>query len=214
MGKTYWTHKKKGAQKAASTTGRKALRKMKQISRAPFFCLICRTNHGSLVNCVKLANCPHMYCEATIKRSIEIMAKSTTCTCPYCYKSMRDSEIKSLLSQELYFKYNRRLLLQKNKNYRECPFCNALCKTCTPRGSTNMKCGSCKKAFCFDHGSAHTPEVTCQEYEDIFARRERKSIETVQKTTKACPFCAVRIEKNGGCPHILCLCGKVILISI
>jgi len=38
--------------------------------------------------------------------------------------------------------------------------------------------------------------------------QERLSQEWIEKNTKACPDCGVRIEKNGGCNYIVCTqCG-------
>jgi parkin len=36
------------------------------------------------------------------------------------------------------------------------------------------------------------------------ARWDREARECIERTTKSCPKCHVRIEKNGGCMHMTC----------
>lgn len=74
-----------------------------------------------------------------------------------------------------------------------------------------FQCHHCIKFNCLKHNRIHSP-ATCQEYhdtEDFIRSRaaEQRSESTSEKTTRPCPNCNRRIERAGGCVHMVCELG-------
>jgi len=70
----------------------------------------------------------------------------------------------------------------------------------------SVTCGFCNEEFCFIcRRSRHTP-ATCSEVQRWEAQIDHDSASTscVISTTKGCPKCHRRIEKNKGCLHMTC----------
>ncbi|EFX05666.1 ring finger protein [Grosmannia clavigera kw1407] len=77
-----------------------------------------------------------------------------------------------------------------------------------------VKCNNCGRSTCFIHRCPWHKDVTCDEYDKIqpilgddvkdkhallrHVVDNRASEETVEKTTKPCPKCGSKIEKDGG----------------
>jgi IBR domain, a half RING-finger domain len=60
------------------------------------------------------------------------------------------------------------------------------------------------------HNSVWHDSETCAEYDDRVSGRRHAVDEAatearIEKTTKACPQCKARIEKNDGCDHMTCV---------
>ena len=79
-----------------------------------------------------------------------------------------------------------------------------------------VRCDSCGHSYCLfcDKGD-HAP-VSCTMVANWVKRggvlavmpgenkEEEEAKQLMAKLTKPCPKCGVRIEKNGGCPHMTC----------
>ncbi|CEL96784.1 unnamed protein product [Vitrella brassicaformis CCMP3155] len=63
-------------------------------------------------------------------------------------------------------------------------------------------CPACDHEFCFMCTSSWHPGVTCEVHE----REKRTDLASAYDTgeTRRCPTCAAKVEKNGGCDHMLC----------
>ncbi|XP_060580055.1 E3 ubiquitin-protein ligase parkin-like [Ruditapes philippinarum] len=82
----------------------------------------------------------------------------------------------------------------------------------------NVQCRTCRMEFCrqcrqeVHRGSCQSHDATAQvnmtmnvdSERALRARWEAASMETIQDTTKPCPHCAVKTERNGGCMHMKC----------
>ncbi|KAF5876970.1 putative ring finger protein [Botrytis fragariae] len=68
-----------------------------------------------------------------------------------------------------------------------------------------MTCGTCSFKTCFTHKMPWHTDFTCEGYDDQSReklRQEEASQDLMDKATKRCPNCQVRIEKNKGCDHM------------
>lgn len=71
-----------------------------------------------------------------------------------------------------------------------------------------MTCEACGAQYCYAHANAHTPSVSCEEYERSQASVWAADQALVAKTCRACPGCSSPIEKNDGCNTLRCVrCG-------
>lgn len=48
--------------------------------------------------------------------------------------------------------------------------------------------------------------MTCHEFEQMSNQDEaaKKDMEEIRRTTKPCPYCKMRVKKEGGCNHMVC----------
>lgn len=74
-----------------------------------------------------------------------------------------------------------------------------------------FQCHHCTRFNCMKHNRIHV-RTTCQEYHDTedFTRAraaDQRSESTSEKTTQPCPNCNRRIERAGGCVHMVCELG-------
>lgn len=186
-------------------------------------CLICLENSdASTAYCPKACTLSHKYCFECMGNFVQFQIQSEgrveDINCPMirsepCSGNMSPDEIKSLVSAEVFKRYeNLREIRQPNN--RECPNCNKIVT-----GSAEvpqMQCPDCNTNFCFLHANAH-PNSSCAEYIRKTLNEERLNTKYISKHAKTCPFCKAVTEKNGGCNHMTCkscdgqwcwLCGK------
>jgi len=91
--------------------------------------------------------------------------------------------------------------------------CNTVVVLPADADHSDAVCGVCSFTFCPSCDlPAHRP-ATCQMMKDWEEKEgyletggndEVENRKLKQHTTKPCPRCGVRIEKNGGCPHMTC----------
>ena len=73
-----------------------------------------------------------------------------------------------------------------------------------------MRCDACGFRTCVFHQIPWHKRRTCQQYDawvrlnDQRNRENEASLALIGETTKACPGCRSRIEKNEGCDHFKC----------
>lgn len=48
--------------------------------------------------------------------------------------------------------------------------------------------------------------MTCHEYDEAGDKDEtaKKDMAEIKRTTKPCPYCKIRVKKEGGCNHMVC----------
>jgi len=69
-----------------------------------------------------------------------------------------------------------------------------------------MVCRICSQKTCVKHQSLVEKGYCCK-----IGKQEKEnaaSIQLIEKITKQCPNCKIKIERNGGCLHMTCIaCG-------
>jgi hypothetical protein len=186
-------------------------------------CLICLENSdASTAYCPKACTLSHKYCLECMGTFVQFQIQSEgrveAICCPMirsepCSGNMSPDEIKSLVSAEVFVRYEKIKEIRQPNN-RECPNCNKI--VVGSAEAPQMQCPDCNTAFCFLHSNAH-PNSSCEEYIIKTLNEERLNTKYISRHAKACPFCKSVTEKNGGCNHMTCkscdgqwcwLCGK------
>ena len=70
------------------------------------------------------------------------------------------------------------------------------------------ECPKCSSTVCLGCGKEGHHPVACDELAKWAKWEHVKTTEWIHTVTKKCPFCHQRIEKNEGCDHMTCKCGK------
>lgn len=187
-----------------------------------FNCEICKEDIVAGAG-VTLKNCCHEYCKTCLSRYIE-NAEMAVVQCPFrtetggkCIGFLMDSEVRSLVSAEIY-----RAHLKKSLDEAKRSFCNLFeCKTpgCTVwvdiEGEIeNFLCPGCNQSNCVKCAAVHQG-VTCDAYQELHFGANRRARENVltnnqvqtlirTKEAQPCPSCNILVERNGGCLHMIC----------
>jgi IBR domain, a half RING-finger domain len=113
-----------------------------------------------------------------------------------------------LLSPESYSKYMKftnRQKIYKDPTLKGCPTVD--CEGCLKRTNpdTPAVCCDCQKQFCFKCLNTWHPSETCES--QIDKGYEEWALPN-SETVGTCVNCGIKIEKEGGCPHMICkLCN-------
>lgn len=178
-----------------------------------FYCQICLENHA-LSDAMTIQSCAlnHQFCVQALIAYLayQINEGVIILRCPCfgeCNAQFSDIEVKNLVGDELYEKYERFAQVKNNPSYRECPFCTA--STIGSQTTSEITCPKCSLSYCFFHANAH-PDMNCSQYSRLQSRLQRRSVALINRTTRKCPKCQANTEKDGGCNHMTCRhCGEV-----
>lgn len=108
-----------------------------------------------------------------------------------------------LMTAQIYEKYLRfhgKREVNRNPDLKWCPTVDCEGYLKKPLIDLNVTCSICKKTICF--GCLQTPHdgATCDD-----KLEKEYGVWAGQKTEVGkCKSCAMRIEKNGGCPNMTC----------
>lgn len=114
------------------------------------------------------------------------------------------------MSQETYKKYQKfikRLEIYKNPQLKGCPTID--CEGALQKGKINPNtnslpasvCCECHRAYCYKCLNLWHPGETCEE--KIDKGYDEWAIPN-QENVGSCKNCGIKIEKEGGCPHMIC----------
>lgn len=112
---------------------------------------------------------------------------------------------KHLMNPDLYekfIKFSDRIEIHRNPNLKFCPTtdCEGFLRK-GPASSKNVTCDQCKKEICFACLSpAHEGESCESKMDKDYLEWATPNAENVGQ----CKNCFVKIEKEGGCPHMIC----------
>ncbi|KEQ68764.1 hypothetical protein M436DRAFT_57838 [Aureobasidium namibiae CBS 147.97] len=133
--------------------------------------------------------------------------------CPECMTTLSFHEVKSLTNDESFAKYERacvRATLSADPDFRHC-----LSATCSSgqlhsggSGEPIFRCEECGYKHCVVCETNWHEDQTCEEFQATrqlsLNAEDEKSQQEVEKISKPCPQCHVRIEKIGGCDGMTC----------
>jgi hypothetical protein len=176
-------------------------------------------NHNPSSECEHLINtckeCLRGWVEAQIEQNLAVTDENDNTVfgikCPECPASMQLLEVRASTSREkyqLFVKQQRNHIAETTTRWFWCQnyHCDegAALEDEAAKVSTCAKCGFDSCVPC--QRPAH-PGETCAEYKARIKGRvdeEDKSLKAIEKTTKPCPKCGVKVQKNGGCDHVRC----------
>ncbi|CAB4441718.1 unnamed protein product [Rhizophagus irregularis] len=161
-------------------------------------------------------NCKHtaLTCQTCVNRHIEAELNNKgnleiICLVESCRQIMDYSDIENVARKEVMARYDRMLVnsaLGGDPNFRWCK--NSKCGSGQIHSSGHnepiMRCESCGQKSCYTHDVLWHTDLTCTQYSDIIKKAEEATQDLLNRETKACPKCGVRITKNGGCNHMTC----------
>ncbi|TGO52663.1 hypothetical protein BCON_0137g00250 [Botryotinia convoluta] len=172
-----------------------------------------------------LANFPHYIsdecthdptcCSSCLSRSIGVQIESKEwdqIRCPECAVLLSFDNVKFFASEADFIRYDKNSLsscIRSDPNFTNClgPGCNDGQIHEGGDDQPIMTCGTCSFKTCFTHKMPWHTDLTCEGYDDQSRnrlRQEEASQDLMDKVTKRCPNCQVRIEKNEGCDHMTC----------
>lgn len=137
--------------------------------------------------------------------------------CPICNEQLQFQDMAELAPPSVFERYDafylRRALEQDLPYFRWCVSRHCSYGEEYPEDpSPVIACSACGTLACSHHNVPWHHEETCSEYDRRIAARqaraEYKSEKAIRRVAKRCPGCMRFINKNGGCNHMTCLCGR------
>ncbi|XP_069827835.1 E3 ubiquitin-protein ligase RNF14-like [Dendropsophus ebraccatus] len=214
----------------------------KDFDRKQFLCNICfMEKSGS--ECTHFKACQHVYCNYCLKDYFEVQIKdgqvhALNCPEPECTSIATPAQVKDLVDEQLFRRYDRLLLQSSLDLMADIVYCpRPSCRTPVMQepDKTMGICSACKYAFCLYcktafHGLSPC-KVSAEEFIELMkeymtASEERKkemlrrygsfdkavedfkNREWLQENSKPCPNCKSPIEKNDGCNKMTCTACK------
>jgi hypothetical protein len=134
------------------------------------------------------------------------------CTCPRCDTRISAKELLRVLPhkqvKELKALVKEGAGVSGEPNWRWCviPECD---HGAVHTGKSEMiTCGKCGVKACFEHKVPWHEGITGEEYgKTPRAQMAKANEDLIKKTTKRCPICSDRGEKNDGCDFVSCKCS-------
>ncbi|RIA99023.1 hypothetical protein C1645_811993 [Glomus cerebriforme] len=159
------------------------------------------TNCNHELNICKLCVNNHILTHLDSKDDIEII-------CPFdkCDQKIQYNDVKKFVSKSKFKRFDTLIFLQTLNEIPDFRWCkNPRCKFgqihADRERNPKMTCDACGQYSCYIHDIAWHKNSVCDGL-DISTKNY------INKKTKPCPRCGVRIIKNGGCNHMICTCGR------
>jgi len=144
-------------------------KKRQEFDNSMFKCLVCfEDKKGS--KCIKLLGCDHIYCKNCMKTYLEVNIKDgkvSELICPNvnCKAALTPSQIKELVSTELFERYDRLLLqvtLDKMADVQYCPLKHCQCVVIVKDGEHFGQCPACSFVYCVYCRKTYHGETACK----------------------------------------------------
>ncbi|KAG2807444.1 hypothetical protein PC118_g7780 [Phytophthora cactorum] len=177
-----------------------------------FLCQICY-DYAPVNTSYALSECGHTFCETCLRNYLEFKIKEGQ-VYPKCFFEKSEDkvackaeisvdDVQSLVSDEVWQKYNKFKFNKEHELARQCPYCDHS-QICAGSDHPECVCETCSREFCFVHSSAHQGR-TCAEYDKKMIAVEKLNNALISKISKPCPGCQNNVEKTGGCNQMKCV---------
>ncbi|KAG3068858.1 hypothetical protein PC121_g10051 [Phytophthora cactorum] len=177
-----------------------------------FLCQICY-DYAPANTSYALSECGHTFCETCLRNYLEFKIKEGQ-VYPKCFFEKSEDkvackaeisvdDVQSLVSDEVWQKYNKFKFNKEHELARQCPYCDHS-QICAGSDHPECVCETCSREFCFVHSSAHQGR-TCAEYDKKMIAVEKLNNALISKISKPCPGCQNNVEKTGGCNQMKCV---------
>ncbi|KAH3757519.1 E3 ubiquitin-protein ligase RNF14 [Pelomyxa schiedti] len=205
---------RKANEKAAQEAAIEQAEREKKLMSRTYLCPICFTD-VKMSELYTLDGCFHRYCIPCMRDFCTTNINSGTtllrCPDPTCKGTVSPSEVKQIVDEELYQKYEKFSLhsaLDSMPDVKWCPKpdCgNAMIVS----GGRMARCTNprCRFTFCTHCKEEWHIDLSCeqwQQWKQENTEADSKFTEWARTHSKPCPRCHCAIEKNGGCNHMTC----------
>nr|CCD13612.1 unnamed protein product [Trypanosoma congolense IL3000] len=167
---------------------------------------------------VGIAKCSHFFCvDCFTSYLVHAVSRDDLINrrCPRsdCYSIVGLAFFEALLPAKEFDQARRRFIsecLISHQYMRCCPNkipCDGIIRiTVLHRSGPDVCCSKCGLEFCFTCRETPHKPATCEMLKKWYSmiEKDEPSLALIKKTTKACPNCSVRVEKNSGCDHMKC----------
>ncbi|KAK4158409.1 hypothetical protein C8A00DRAFT_28689 [Chaetomidium leptoderma] len=156
------------------------------------------------------SNCLADHIKAKLEELGRNVADNLPCPTEGCNRTLSYDHIKLYADQETFEKYDRYLLLKltgKNPNFRWCIQGSCDNGELYEDGDDYICCGACGFEMCYTHQVPWHDGLDCDEYDSQQEHGDPGFSDTqdwLDKNTKPCPDCGVKITKGEGCFHMTC----------
>uniref|UniRef100_A0A672I6U3 RBR-type E3 ubiquitin transferase n=1 Tax=Salarias fasciatus TaxID=181472 RepID=A0A672I6U3_SALFA len=212
-----------------------ASQKQRVFDSTVFDCVVCFLSYlGS--ECVQLFECGHIFCQTCLGEFCKFQisegnVRNVSCPQADCTATPTPAQVKSLVGEELFIRYDRLLLqstLDSMSDVVYCPRPSCASAVILEKSSALAMCSVCGFAFCVRckktyHGTDEcTTELLWNDY--VTGSKERRRLLEMKygrdilqcvleaglsegwlaRNTKHCPHCSSKIQKIGGCNIMTC----------
>ncbi|CAB4375177.1 hypothetical protein RhiirA5_398985 [Rhizophagus irregularis] len=160
------------------------------------------------------SNCNHKLniCKSCVSKHIasQLDSKIERINCPFdrCDRKFNNDDIKNI-SEELFERFDILILrqtLSKMPEFRWCknPKCESGQIHFEEDDAPIMTCQACGQKSCYTHDIPWHEDLSCSNYEVNKQGNDEETQDLLEKETKPCPKCGIRITKDEGCDHMTC----------
>jgi hypothetical protein len=190
-------------------------RKQKELDKKTYECDIC-LSEITIEQLYILEECFHRYCKDCIADHClsginNGKVRRITCPSPDCKHILSYQEIRQLISQEVFDRYETFLLRETLADDPDSVWCArpGCSMAMIANGGMMMTCPSesCAFSFCRSCKEPWHADSTCEQHKQWKidnGQADNLYENWARENTKNCPSCLRPIQKNGGCNHMTC----------
>ncbi|CAG8699918.1 9412_t:CDS:2 [Ambispora leptoticha] len=178
-------------------------------------CKICNDDVPVINFTNSTTKCNHKdICRACLNKNIDrqLNLKGNTnieCLERNCKVLMEYEDMKRVVSKDLFERYDHlcfRQAIRQMPDFRWCksPDCGSGQEHFERDKAPIMICAACGKMTCYTHDVPWHKDLTCAQYDIVIQTTEGATQDAIERETKPCPKCQIRIFKLEGCSHMTC----------
>ncbi|CAG8534555.1 2321_t:CDS:2 [Funneliformis mosseae] len=181
-------------------------------------CIICVESRSvrHFPKITKYCSHPNDICKLCVSKHIETQLNSKGdiegILCPFgdsCGFLIEYNDVQSIVNSSLFEQYDSLSLKQALRSMPDFRWCkNAGCGSGQIHSGGDkepiMTCEACGEKSCYTHDIPWHDNLSCEEYNEAKQGEDMATQDLLNRETKQCPKCGVRITKNGGCNHMTC----------
>jgi len=182
-------------------------------------CMICVETYDDMEQFEKVTkHClhPNDICKKCVAQHIETQLNTKGdvegILCPFgdsCGFLIEHNDVQRTVNGDLFERYDSLALKQALSSMPDFRWCkSAGCGSGQIHSGSDkepiMTCKACGQKSCYTHDIPWHDTLTCDEYNEAKKGEDVATQDLLDRETKKCPKCGVRITKNGGCNHMTC----------
>eukprot|EP00094_Tigriopus_californicus_P008652 TCALIF_08340-PA protein Name:"Similar to RNF14 E3 ubiquitin-protein ligase RNF14 (Homo sapiens)" AED:0.05 eAED:0.05 QI:59/0.85/1/1/1/1/8/113/640 len=172
--------------------------KDRQFSKTTFECLVCFSEKFG-TQCLQFVQCKHVYCKACMAQHFTVRIQegcysSISCPTEGCESTALPNQIKELLPEDVFERYESKLLettLETMSDILPCPLLHCQCPTLIDRENNMGRCPRCSHTFCIYCKAAFHGVEPCK-------MKSQENMKIIKMYREANPAGKVILEKRYG----------------